>query len=94
MEPTNQLITNNSSVASTTGSLASDYLVTQKIDPLSIPQSQIDKDLEMFKKAEDKVYSKTPDYMRVTKDIRSKSLPGKPLTKVDILRIKNPFRGE
>lgn len=94
MEPINQQTANSSIPTSTPSSLASDYFVTQKIDPATLPKSQQEKDLEMFKKAEDKVNSKTPDFIRATRNIRSASLPSKPLTDVDILRIKNPFRGE
>jgi len=96
VDPINQPTTINSNTGTQVAgnSLAADYLVTQKIDPSSIPQNQLEKDLEMFKKAEEKLYSKTPEYIKITKDVRSKTLPSKPLTEVDILRIKNPFRGE
>ncbi|MBI2357225.1 hypothetical protein HYV12_04210 [Candidatus Dojkabacteria bacterium] len=107
MEPkTNQ--TTNSSPASTpnqpadttaqqppvNNAIVHDYLVTQKIDPSLLPKDQVAGDLELFKEAEEKMYSKTPNYIRATRDLRSSTLPTRPLTEVDILKIKNPFRGE
>lgn len=87
--PIPQVVSSNAS-----NSVAQDILVTQKVDPNQIPTSQLQQDLEMFKKAEEKIHSKSPELIAKKRIINSQSLPMRQYTEREILQIKNPFRGE
>ncbi|KKR05581.1 MAG: hypothetical protein UT34_C0002G0088 [candidate division WS6 bacterium GW2011_GWF2_39_15] len=98
MDQTNQVQSSSDGVVQQSpvvnNPVAQDYLVTQKVDPSTLSKSQVQNDLDMFKQAEEKMVSKTPQYIRATRDVRAKSLPTKPVTEMDVLKLKNPFRGE
>lgn len=74
--------------------MSSDYLVNQTVNPSVISTTQVQDDLDALKKAEEKIYSKSPVYIKKTKEVRATTLPSRPLTEIEILKIKNPFRGE
>src|SRR5689334_3841361 len=83
----------NASANSTT-SVASDMLNTQQIDPFSLPKDQMEKDLDLLREKE---VEEEKDV-----DLNDPTIPPKPnfvpfvkmkITDIDVLKLKNPFKG-
>ena len=83
------------SVANNTDSVASDVLNTQQVDPFSLPQSQMEKDLELLKKNDTKKdddeslnNSTTTPKETFVPFVKMK------ITDIDVLKLQNPFKGQ
>lgn len=87
----------NNQQTTTNNQIINDFNVTEKVDPSTLPQSQINSDLDALKSAEEMMTGKS------IKTSAALNVPKpKPITAVNnnqpqelrALQLKNPFRGE
>ncbi len=96
----NQIQQNNTvntpvNTTTNTAGVNSDILNTQQVDPFSLPKDQMEKDLDLLKKkevGEDKdnglnnpTVQEKPNFVPFVK---------MKITDIDVLKLKNPFKGE
>jgi len=72
--------------------VVNEYLVTMKVDTISIDKEQLKSDLELLKAKEILMNSRSTAPIAVKK--KKILLKKMKITDVDVLRLKNPFKGE
>lgn len=89
MDQNQQTVTNNQ--------IINDFNVTVKVDPSTLPQSQINNDLDALKSAEDMMTGKSSKIsipLNVPRPKPISAIDSNQPQELRALQLKNPFRGE
>lgn len=76
------------------GSIAREYTLAYIHHPSHLPQERISRDLEILKKADLESDTDVKLTAKLTTPVmKSEDLPLKRVKEIDVLKLKNPFRG-